>query len=125
MTDSTRQAEDVVRQPSDNGLAAELRGFGPIGIAAMLLILLTGNVFVGSIVLPDNASTTASYKPDELGGVVIIDVVGSGFKPSADGGGVVTKPRMIRAIPYFAWANRGEGEMRVWIPRKVNKVIVK
>jgi uncharacterized protein len=80
---------------------------------------------VGSIVLPDNASTTASYKPDELGGVVIIDAVGSGFKPSADGGGVVTKPRMIRAIPYFAWANRGEGEMRVWIPRKVNKVIVK
>jgi membrane protease YdiL (CAAX protease family) len=56
MTDSTRQAEDVVRQPSDNGLAAELRGFGPIGIAAMLLILLTGNVFVGSIVLPVGAA---------------------------------------------------------------------
>jgi DUF1680 family protein len=24
------------------------------------------------------------------------------------------------AIPYFAWANRGEGAMRVWIPRAVN-----
>jgi DUF1680 family protein len=22
----------------------------------------------------------------------------------------------IRAVPYFAWANRGAGAMRVWIP---------
>jgi len=22
----------------------------------------------------------------------------------------------FRAIPYFAWANRGEGEMAVWLP---------
>ena len=80
---------------------------------------------VTNIVLPDNAPINASYMPDELGGVVIIDALGSGLKPSKDGGAVVAKPRMIRAIPYFTWANRGEGEMRVWIPRKVNKVIVK
>ena len=24
----------------------------------------------------------------------------------------------LRLIPYFAWANRGEGEMRVWIPAR-------
>jgi DUF1680 family protein len=23
----------------------------------------------------------------------------------------------VQAIPYFAWANRGPGGMRVWIPR--------
>lgn len=26
------------------------------------------------------------------------------------------RPAAIRLAPYFAWANRGEGEMRVWIP---------
>ena len=25
-------------------------------------------------------------------------------------------PYTVRAIPYFAWANRGENEMRVWLP---------
>ena len=25
-------------------------------------------------------------------------------------------PTRLPAVPYFAWANRGEGGMRVWIP---------
>ena len=25
------------------------------------------------------------------------------------------RPVELRLIPYFAWANRGEGEMRVWL----------
>ena len=37
--------------PSDDRFAAGLRGFGPLGIAAILLIVLTGNVFVGKMVL--------------------------------------------------------------------------
>jgi hypothetical protein len=24
----------------------------------------------------------------------------------------------VTLIPYFLWANRGEGEMRVWLPYK-------
>jgi uncharacterized protein len=28
-----------------------------------------------------------------------------------------TEPLEIPAIPYFAWANREPGPMRVWIPR--------
>jgi DUF1680 family protein len=27
------------------------------------------------------------------------------------------EPVSLTAIPYFAWANRGLGAMRVWIPR--------
>ena len=26
-----------------------------------------------------------------------------------------TCPVTLRLIPYYAWANRGEGEMRVWV----------
>lgn len=29
-----------------------------------------------------------------------------------------TTPATLRLVPYFAWANRGEGEMRVWIPAR-------
>lgn len=41
--------------PADDRIAAALRGFGPAGIAAMLVILLSGNVFAGNIVLPVGA----------------------------------------------------------------------
>lgn len=46
-SDSAR-AEPV----SGERFAAALRGFGPVGIAAALLILLSGNVFVGNVVVP-------------------------------------------------------------------------
>jgi len=37
------------RTVADDGLAAELRGFGPLGVVALALILLTGNASVGGI----------------------------------------------------------------------------
>jgi uncharacterized protein len=40
---------------SDNPVAAELRGFGPLGILAILLIVFSGNVFVGNVVVPVGA----------------------------------------------------------------------
>jgi DUF1680 family protein len=29
--------------------------------------------------------------------------------------GAATPARLL-AVPYFAWANRGDGGMRVWVP---------
>src|SRR6185436_15249946 len=42
--------------PSDDRVAEGLRGFGPLGILAILVILLTGNIFVGKVVLPVGAA---------------------------------------------------------------------
>lgn len=39
----------------DDRFAAKLRGFGPLGILAILLILLTGNISIGSVMLPAGA----------------------------------------------------------------------
>jgi hypothetical protein len=36
----------VTRQPPDDPTAVALRGFGPVGITAALIILLSGNIFV-------------------------------------------------------------------------------
>lgn len=33
------------------------------------------------------------------------------------------RPQTIRAIPYFAWANRRPGPMRVWLPTAVGRTI--
>src|SRR5437870_739647 len=42
---------------SDDALAAELRGFGPLGFVAIAAIFLTGNVFVAPmVVLPVGAT---------------------------------------------------------------------
>ena len=44
-------------QQSTDRLAAKLRGFGPLGVFAILTIALTGNVFVGKmVVLPVGAA---------------------------------------------------------------------
>src|SRR5262249_34360959 len=29
----------------------------------------------------------------------------------------VAAPARLLAVPYFTWANRGDGAMRVWLPR--------
>jgi uncharacterized protein len=62
-----------------------------------------------------------AYEPDLLYGVRKIAVAGmhteyngklySDKPPEAE-------PCMITLIPYYAWANRGENEMRVWLPER-------
>ena len=46
------------------------------------------------------------------------------IKVSADGLSVKTENKKIVAIPYFTWANRGAGQMQVWVPRKIMEVRV-
>jgi DUF1680 family protein len=53
---------------------------------------------VSNMTLPRDVTLTAAFDPNLLGGVTVIR--GNG----------------ITAIPYFAWNNRGKGEMEVWIP---------
>jgi membrane protease YdiL (CAAX protease family) len=47
--------EEGAAPSSDDRLTAGLRGFGPLGILAILVIVLTGNVFVGHVVVPVGA----------------------------------------------------------------------
>jgi membrane protease YdiL (CAAX protease family) len=47
--------ETATAMSSDDHLATSLRGFGPLGILAILVILLTGNILLGSVVVPVGA----------------------------------------------------------------------
>jgi uncharacterized protein len=80
---------------------------------------------VTNIALPDNGKVTTQFEKDLLGGVVTIKGEASVLKISSDGTMVNTLKKNVKAIPYFVWANRGQGPMQVWIPRKITSVLVK
>lgn len=42
--------------------------------------------------------------------------------PAPDGSGIISETKTIKAIPYYTWANRGQNEMQVWLPTKINEV---
>lgn len=59
------------------------------------------------LVLPDGAQIHAQHRKELLGGVTAID------------GDAVENQRVRKffAVPYYAWGNRGTGEMQVWLRR--------
>jgi hypothetical protein len=70
---------------------------------------------VRNLVLPVDAALTAEHRPDLLNGVTVVK--GRATALVADEQGKVQKTEQeFAAIPYYAWANRGPGEMIVWIP---------
>jgi DUF1680 family protein len=69
---------------------------------------------VRNIVLPDTGTLTAEFRPDLLNGVEVIK--GRAFGLSLDAAGKLQKVEQpFMAIPYATWANRGRGQMEVWI----------
>jgi uncharacterized protein len=68
----------------------------------------------------------ADFRPveatDTLGGVTVLK--GEAFRETGDSSQLYSDsaPNLesitLRAIPYYAWANRGPGEMHVWIRRR-------
>jgi DUF1680 family protein len=76
-----------------------------------------GRVF--NLVLPDDARLEARHRPDLLGGVTVVAGRALALHASENGRSVVTREQDFVAVPYYAWAHRGEGEMAVWLPRRV------
>jgi len=71
---------------------------------------------VFDLVLADSAALDAEFRTDLLRGVVAI--TGRALAVSKSRGGkVVETPLPFLAVPYYAWANRGAGQMLVWLPR--------
>ncbi|HVE60868.1 MAG TPA: beta-L-arabinofuranosidase domain-containing protein [Chitinophagaceae bacterium] len=75
-----------------------------------------------NIILPDKQTFTTEYKPELLGGVVVINTEAQVITPSDNGTTVQTVNKKITAIPYYSWANRGKGQMQVWLPGKITDI---
>jgi DUF1680 family protein len=71
-----------------------------------------GRVF--DLVLPDTASLAAVDRP-LIDAIVITGL--ADFVSRDAPGRAVTERGLFLAVPYYAWANRGPGQMLVWLPR--------
>ena len=79
------------------------------------------------IVLDTTRPLAVKHRPDLLGGVTTVVAAGRrrtigdpGWWPYANAGGAdpghSDEPVELTAVPYYAWANRQDSSMRVWIP---------
>ena len=75
-----------------------------------------------NLIVPGTSIFNAEYKPNLLNGVVVLtsDVVA--ISVNAEKNSVSTKSQTLTAIPYYAWAHRGKGEMSVWLPQKISAI---
>jgi DUF1680 family protein len=82
-------------------------------------------VVVDDLSVDPSAPASVEHWPDLLTGVTVITVRGRARRRAATGGPYSTmrdpvpadgSDVEITAIPYFSWANRGVGPMRVWLP---------
>lgn len=76
----------------------------------------------GNIVMPPDAVFTTEHKPNLLNGVVIIKSDVPVILIDAKGEDVHSVKQSFVAIPYYAWANRGKGEMQIWFPEKIKDI---
>jgi uncharacterized protein len=84
---------------------------------------LPSGVRVMDVSLPRDVRLAASRVADDLAGAVVLEGRGV-VRPPGDWSGQLYRdltpvaPREIdlRLIPYYAWDNRGESEMSVWLP---------
>ena len=67
---------------------------------------------VSNLVLPDKNSWQTESRPGLLNGVDILS--GQGIRKDSVTGALT--PVTLTLIPYYSWANRGVGEMTVWLP---------
>jgi DUF1680 family protein/alpha-L-arabinofuranosidase len=68
-------------------------------------------------ILADDVELTAEHHKDLLNGVTVVHGKATGVSYDKDGKSMVKKARDFTAIPYYAWAHRGPGEMAVWLAR--------
>src|SRR4051812_17428642 len=95
---------------ADRGRVALQRG--PIVYAAEWPDNPNGKV--RNIVMPREAQLTSEFRPDLLGGVQVIRGRAFGLAHDAQGT-VIKREQDFVAIPYATWANRGRGQMVVWL----------
>ena len=71
---------------------------------------------VRNTVLPDGNAMTSEFRKDLLNGVQVIKGQAFGLKLDEKGTVIRTEQPLV-LIPYATWANRGRGEMSVWLAR--------
>jgi len=77
--------------------------------------------YVSNIVLQDDVTLEPQFRENLINGVIRLHGIASAFKYDEDGKTPIMVKQAFTAIPYYAWAHRGQGEMTVWLARDESK----
>ncbi|MEO8861221.1 MAG: glycoside hydrolase family 127 protein [Ginsengibacter sp.] len=83
---------------------------------------IDNNGKAANIIIPPGNTFTTEYKPGLLNGIEILKGNALAVIVDEKEQNVKTITQAFTAIPYYAWANRGKGEMMVWFPQKVKDI---
>jgi DUF1680 family protein len=75
-----------------------------------------------NLVLPAGTIFSTEFKPAMLNGITIVKAEATAVVTDEKLNTVTTIKQPFVAIPYYAWANRGKGEMTVWFPEKIKDI---
>jgi uncharacterized protein len=103
--------------PDDNGKIALQRG--PLMYCAEWK---DNDGKASNIIVPKGTVFSAEYKPELLNGVMVLKADVKAVNVDEAAQNISTQNKTMTAIPYYAWANRGKGEMTVWFPEQVKDV---
>lgn len=72
---------------------------------------------VHNLVLPEDSKLSTEFEPNLLDGVQLIKGTAKSiyYEGDEDKSVLTESPISFKAIPYYAWAHRGQGEMAVWL----------
>lgn len=73
---------------------------------------------ISHLVLEDDVELSAERRDDLLNGVTVIKGKALALFGTEDEKTVRKETLDFTAIPYYAWAHRGQGEMSVWLPEE-------
>jgi uncharacterized protein len=82
---------------------------------------IDNNGKASNIVMPTNASFTSELA-NKLNGIEVVKTNVPVVEISNLGTVVTTVAKPVTLIPYYAWANRGAGEMMIWFPSTIKDV---
>ncbi|WP_207531741.1 glycoside hydrolase family 127 protein [Desertivirga arenae] len=71
---------------------------------------------VHNIMIEKDAPAKVSFASQKLNGIDELTIDGISARRQLNSAGILKTKQMVRAIPYYAWNNRGHSEMAVWIP---------
>lgn len=75
-----------------------------------------------NLLLPDETLLKAEFRQDLLNGVMTLSGEVPAIVIGKDGRSATTVQQQFVAIPYYAWAHRGEGEMNIWLPQALARI---
>jgi hypothetical protein len=113
-----RRVKASVHVQEDQGMVALQRG--PLVYCAEWL---DNNGHALNLIVPENAKLESHWNPELLNGVEVVTGNVEALQREDNGEPKQQSHHMV-AIPYFAWSNRGPGEMAVWMSTEPKKTWV-